>query len=125
MACCSINSSMTDEPFDQLKALEADALTDQYSNHVLLTGLDQMRAHQRGKKVGKAIKKPVPKKRASRLAVPKHERKPTKKRGAKQTIPESVIEAIRQQDGPMARVAKMFGVSSTTVSKVRSGAYDK
>lgn len=116
---------MTHEPIDQLATLAADALIDQYSNHVLLKWPDEARAHQRGMNVGKPVAKVIPKRRSVLLVTPKHERMPEKKRGPKQTIPQSVIEGIRGQTGPIARVAKMFGVSPDTVKKVRNGGYDK
>lgn len=43
---------MTEE-FDQLKALQADERVNLSSNYVDLYGLDELRAHQRGEKVGK------------------------------------------------------------------------
>lgn len=117
---------MTDEPIDQLKALEAHALTDQYSNHVLLTGLDQLRAHQRGEKVGKPVSQ---RKSNPRRAKPVADA-PVRKRPINSTrVPRRVSKemvAMVKASGPFLsqdNIAKQLGIAQSTVGKILKGDY--
>lgn len=118
---------MTD-PIDQLKAFEAHAKTDQYSNHVLLTTLDELRAHQRGEKVGKPVKAVVKKERPEKPATPP---KPRKKpvahtRRPRRRVTMETVAIVKQYSLSLSqdKIALKLGIAQSTVGKILNGQYD-
>jgi hypothetical protein len=93
-----------EEETDQLKALKQDEREDLSWGYVSLNGLEQVRAHQRGENVGI-----------------KSKRRP---KGYAKITPE-LREAILATEGSQVEVGKRFGVSDSTVAKLRQAARRK
>ena len=87
-----------DEEIDHLKVYEQVANESLSGQHVLLTGLDMVRAHQRGERVGQIEK---PQGRLARLARRK---------------------AIEEAVGTCQEIANTYGVTENHVYKIRLAA---
>jgi hypothetical protein len=92
----SDNYKMDDE-IDHLKAFEAVARKSESHGYVLLAGLDDARAHQRGQHIAK--------------------------RPHKRAISAGMRRAIREAPGTANEVAAAFKVSRATVTRFRSEPY--
>lgn len=119
-------SPYMDEPIDQLADLKAHELSDSYTDHVLLDGLDQLRAHQRGERVGRTVKRKALKAPTKRVVVnkakPNSERGPDEvKLGKPSKVTPELAAAVRAATGSQEAIAKQFGIGATTVSRIQRG----
>jgi hypothetical protein len=89
---------------DQLEAFSEQAKPDAYSNHVDLFGLDELRAHQRGEKVGKA-----PKSAKTRNARSKRAGKPKR-----DFTPEQLDDILNSTD-TLTAIAERNGITREAV----------
>lgn len=88
-----------DDEIDHLKAFKSVEAEPLSSDHVLLTGLDMARAHQRGQQVG----------RLERRA-----------RQRPWIVPAETRQAIRAAEGLHGQIAKAFNVSRRTVDNIKA-----
>jgi len=88
-----------DDEIDHLKAFQASERVSLSKGHVLLVGLEQARAHQRGEC-------PV---------------KPARTRS--HLIPTETRQAIRDAAGTHSEIAKLFNISPGTVQRLRAEPY--
>ena len=90
-----------------------------YKNHVILRGLDEARAHQRGLETGRAPKKhEVPQERTEVVIPPKVER--NGEVGAPKQYEDATRLAIAMAPGSYVEVMKQFGVTEKYVNRMRA-----
>lgn len=92
------------EPIDQLKAIQADERVNLSTNYVELVGLDELRRHQRGEKVGK----------------PRKVKDQTKQR--KKLFTPAQLEDMAYSNDPLPVIALRCGTSKETVRRYRNEA---
>lgn len=95
-----------EEPIDQLKALQADERVNLSSNYVELFGLDELRRHQRGEKVGKPLKVKVQTRQSKKVFTP------------------AQLEDMAYSNDPLSVIAKRCDTSRETVRAHRNQARD-
>ncbi|WP_188063750.1 helix-turn-helix domain-containing protein [Sphingobium sp. KCTC 72723] len=118
---------MTEE-FPTYQAFHDQALSEPYSEHVELVGLDQLRAHQRGEKVGKPVRVVTKKKRPEKPATPP---KPRKKpvahtRSPRRRVTMEMVDIVKASSAALSqdKIAKQLGIAQSTVGKILNGEYD-
>ena len=97
-------SPYMDEPIDHLKTIQADERVNLSTNYVELFGLDELRRHQRGEKVGK----------------PRKVKDQTKQR--KKLFTPSQLEDMSYSNDPLPVIAARCGTSKETVRRYRNEA---
>jgi hypothetical protein len=95
----------------------------QYTNHVILRGLDEARAHQRGEAVGKAVVVVPPRKTAKKeraqLVRPTGVTKEQPTRGRKPWFNLAKQKEIADQEGKVADLAEFYGCPITVIYRIR------